>query len=86
MLIFFNALILCGFRYCYSKTVVDELADRVSIYLTPVYSKPDIHKLPFIYDTYFILTEEPRQMAKGIDIYTNVLVNLSGTLLKECDV
>jgi hypothetical protein len=89
-LIIFNreileALIRCGFRYCYSKTVADEqLAGQVSIFLTPVSLVPNIRNLPSRYDTYYDLAEEPGQMAMGIDEDTAVFINLDDTLLKEC--
>ena len=80
-----DALIRCGYRYCYSKTVTDEQAvGQVSIFLTPIGSRPNIRNLPLRYDTYYDLAEEPEQMARGIDEDTAVFVNLNDTLLKEC--
>lgn len=81
----FNVLLECGFRYCYSKTVVDEQSpDQIKIVLTPLPYKPDIRKLPKGYDTYFNLKHEPKQMAEGIDNGTFVYIDLDDTLIKAC--
>ena len=80
----FDALVNKGFKYCYSKTIADEeYPGQINIVLTPLKFRPDIRKLPEPYDTYFKLTEEPKQMASGIDNDTFVFINLKDTLLKE---
>ncbi len=63
-----NFLIGKGYTYCLSKTLCTPLLDTsVHIYLLPVHEQPVTEKLPDDYDTWFITTDEPAQMAKGID-------------------
>ncbi|AYL95237.1 hypothetical protein [Mucilaginibacter celer] len=66
-----------GYRYCLSRTtsILGEDAD-ICITLLPVKRAPSLKNLPERFDTYFKISEEPRQMAMGID-ETIVLVDLS---------
>ncbi|MBB6107598.1 hypothetical protein [Mucilaginibacter lappiensis] len=70
-------LINQGYRYCLSKTTCIFGPDaNVCIILTPVKYIPVLRRLPEKYDTYFKITEEPVQMADGID-ETLIIVDLS---------
>ncbi len=70
-------LIEQGYRYCLSNTQsIDKGSTDVTITLTPVVRRPRLETLPVGYDTYFNISEEPRQMAFGID-ETEILVDLN---------
>ena len=70
-------LISQGYRYCFSRTTVI-LGDDADICITllPVKYIPVVTRLPERFDTYFKISEEPRQMAMSID-ETIILVDLS---------
>jgi hypothetical protein len=63
-----NFLIKKGYKYCLSKTTcIESEHASVSINLTPVKKEPNLKRLPKSYDTYFDITDEPKQMAAGVD-------------------
>jgi hypothetical protein len=72
-------LISQGYRYCLSRTttILGPDAD-ICITLLPVKRLPTLKKLPARFDTFFNISEEPRQMAMGVD-ETIILVDLSAT-------
>ena len=69
-------LIQQGYTYCLSSTQSINKGDTdVTITLTPVTGRPRLESLPPGYDTYFNITQEPKQMALGVD-ETEILVDL----------
>ncbi|MEJ6981798.1 hypothetical protein WG906_15125 [Pedobacter sp. P351] len=65
-----------GYTYCLSRTqTINKGNTDVTITLTPVTVKPRLETLPLGYDTYFNITQEPKQMALGVD-ETEILVDL----------
>lgn len=70
-------LIEQGYKYCLSNTQsIDKGNTDVTITLTPVTWRPRLETMPLEYDTYFNITQEPRQMAWGVD-ETEILVDLN---------
>ena len=62
-------LILQGYRYCLSKNsrkLSDDLG-VICIILRPVRLPPMSIRLPDDYDEYYMISEEPRRLANGID-------------------
>ena len=69
-------LIEQGYTYCLSRTQsINKGSTDVTITLTPVTGRPRLETLPSGYDTYFNITQEPKQMAQGVD-ETEILVDL----------
>lgn len=69
-------LIEQGYTYCLSRTQSINKGDtEVTITLKPVTGRPRLETLPLGYDTYFNITQEPKQMALGVD-GTEILVDL----------
>jgi hypothetical protein len=69
-------LIEQGYKYCLSNTQsIDKGSTDVTITLTPVTRRPRLETMPLEYDTFFNITQEPRQMAMGVD-ETEILVDL----------
>ncbi len=70
-------LIEQGYKYCLSNTQsIDKGITDVTITLTPVTRRPRLETMPLEYDTFFNITQEPRQMALGVD-ETEILVDLN---------
>jgi hypothetical protein len=69
-------LIEKGYSFVLAKHLENEDEGTVSITLSPVKHKPELEYLPEGFDTYYQITQEPMQMACGIDNTTSVLIDL----------
>lgn len=69
-------LIEKGYAFVLAKTEEDSEAGTVTVTLFPVREKPELEKLPEGFETYYHITQEPLQMACGIDNSTVVVIDL----------
>lgn len=69
-------LIEKSYTHVLSKTVEHEDDGTITITLVPVKEKPSLEVLPDGFDTYYQITQEPMQMACGIDNTTTVVIDL----------
>lgn len=69
-------LIEKGYSFILAKSEENEDAGTVTITLKPVKLKPDLEQLPEEFETYYLITQEPMQMACGIDNTTTVVIDL----------
>jgi PAS domain S-box-containing protein len=65
-----------GYTHALAKLVEDDATTTIQITLYPIREKPELAHLPGGYETYYRLTQEPLQMACGIDNGTSVVIDL----------
>ena len=69
-------LIEKGYAFILAKTEENSELGTVNITFRPVREKPALNMLPDGYQTYYHITQEPLQMACGVDNTTIVLIDL----------
>lgn len=65
-----------GYGFVLAKTVEHPVDGTVTITLLPARQKPSLENLPQDFETYYHITQEPMQMACGIDNTTTVVIDL----------
>lgn len=69
-------LIEKGYTYVLAATIEHPDEGTVTITLSPLKDKPESGNLPRGYEVYYHITQEPMQMACGIDNTTTVIIDL----------
>lgn len=69
-------LIEKGYGFVFAKNEEDTKTGTLTITLLPVREKPEVEHLPAGFETYYQITQEPMQMACGIDNATMVVIDL----------
>ena len=69
-------LIEKGYTYVLAATTEHPDEGTVTITLFPIKDKPESGNLPRGYEVYYHITQEPMQMACGIDNTTTVIIDL----------
>lgn len=69
-------LIEKGYGFVFAKNEEDIKTGTLTITLLPVREKPEVEHLPAGFETYYQITQEPMQMACGIDNATMVVIDL----------